>query len=187
MNTLNELLVKTAQKDQYAFQELYNEVSPRLLNLSVRYSNYDRGAAEDVLQEAFIKIWNKADKFDAEKGTAMTWLSRIVRNQALDKLRSFKSRPVLVEHSEYEGEEYISKDLTPEKESIQIENLSVLKKMIDALPEKQQRCLSLSMIYGYTHEEVAEETQIPLGTVKSHIRRTLNKFRESMEPCPLIA
>lgn len=183
MNTLNELLLKTAKRDQKAFRELYQQVSPRLFQLSLRYSNYDQAAAEDVLQEAFVKIWNKADTFNADKAAATTWMSHIVRNQALDKLRSYKSRPVLVEHDEYEGVEYASHDLTPDQQGAQTQRLDCLKKMIDALPQKQRQCLTLSMIHGFTHEEIADETQIPLGTVKSHIRRTLEKFRASDEAC----
>lgn len=181
MNSLNQLLIKAAAKDQFAFQKLYEESYPRLFQLSLRYSNYSKETAEEVLQEAFIKIWNKADKFDAEKALAITWMSRIVRNQALDKLRSLKSRPVTEEYGEYEGLEYAAKDLPPEEASIQGQRLSSIKHLLDELPEKQRQCLSLSMIYGYTHDEIAREAQIPLGTVKSHIRRTLNKFRESLK------
>lgn len=181
MNTLNQLLIKTAQHDHAAFQELYKEVSPKLFQVSLRFVNYDKETAEDVLQEAFIKIWNKADKFNAEKGSAMAWMSRVVRNQAFDKLRSYQSRPALDEYGDFETAEYASKDLLPEQQSTQTQQLGLFKNILDGLPEMQRRCLSLSLIYGHTHIEISEKMEIPLGTIKSWIRRNVDQIRDTME------
>jgi len=180
MNPLNILLVKAAQNDQAAFQQLYQEASPKLLALSLRYMNYDNEGAEDVLQEAFIKIWNKADKFDSSKGLAMTWMARVVRNQAFDRLRSYKSRPELVEEADYESIEYRAKDLEPELQNSHTQQISVFNEVMETLPENQRECVTQSLVYGRSHSEIADRMQIPLGTVKAWLRRNLRIIREEM-------
>ena len=180
MNNLNALLAKAAKNDDAAFQALYKEASPKLLSLSLRLMNYDKEAAEEVVQEAFIKIWNKAEKFDAEKGAAMSWMGTIVRNQSFDRLRSYKSRPELVEEGDFETIEYAANGLQPEQQNFYKEQLTVFKKMLDKLPSEQQAVVSQSLIEGYSHSEIAESLQLPLGTVKSWLRRNLNDFQKVM-------
>lgn len=180
MTNYNQLLNQVANKDQAALQTLYKEVSPRLFSLALRSMNYDNEAAEDVLQEAFIKIWNKADKFDSGKGPSMAWMGRIVRNQAFDRLRSYKSRPDLVEEGDYETLDYSAKELQPEQLSYQNQQLAVFKKMLDKLPLKQQECVTQSLIQGYSHSQIAERMQLPIGTVKSWLRRNLKEFQDGM-------
>lgn len=180
MNNLNTLLAKAAKKDQSAFQALYNETSPKLLSLSLRLMNYDNEAAEEVLQEAFIKIWKNAEKFDVEKGAAMAWMGTIVRNQSFDRLRSYKSRPELVEEGEYETLDYSANELQPDQQNFYKQQLTVFKEMLDKLPLQQQECVTQSLIEGYSHSEIAERMQLPLGTVKSWLRRNLSDFQEIM-------
>lgn len=180
MNTLNILLAKAAKNDQVAFQQLYKEASPKLFALSLRLMNQDHGAAEEVLQEAFIKIWNKADKYEADKGQAMTWMSRVVRNQAFDRLRSYKSRPVLVEELDHDIIENTSKDAEPEQQNSHAEQLLVFKEILESLPKKQRECVTHSLVYGRSHSEIAEEMQIPLGTVKAWLRRNIKIIQETM-------
>ena len=180
MNNLNKLLAKVANKDQAAFQTIYKEVSPKLLSLSLRLMNYDHEAAEEVLQEAFIKIWNKAEKFDVEKGAAMSWMGTIVRNQSFDRLRSYKVRPELVEESDFETIEYRSSELEPDQKNFHRQQLAVFKDMLDALPPQQQQCVTQSLVDGYSHSEIADNLQIPLGTIKSWLRRNLKDIQEGM-------
>lgn len=180
MNALNQLLEKTAEKDQRAFQKLYQTLSPKLFGLALRLSNHNKEAAEDILQEAFIKVWNKAHMFDAQKATANTWIARIVRNQALDKIRSEKSRPTLVGEAEYESMEYASASLAPDQKELYQQQLNALKTQLDALPDKQRQCVSQAIINGYTHTEISQELDVPLGTVKAWIRRALEQFRHNM-------
>ncbi|MGK0271115.1 MAG: RNA polymerase sigma-70 factor (ECF subfamily) [Cocleimonas sp.] len=180
MNNLNTLLAKAAKKDQSAFQALYKDASPKLFALSLRLVNYDKETAEEILQEAFIKIWNKADKFDTDKGSAMSWMSTVVRNQAFDRLRSYKSRPQLVEESDYETLDYTANELQPEQQSFQRQQLAVFKEMLDKLPPKQQECVTQSLVQGYSHSEISERMELPLGTVKAWLRRNLKEFQEGM-------
>lgn len=180
MNPINTLLLKAAKQDQAAFQKLYTEVSPKLFALCLRLVNYDNEAAEEILQEAFIKIWNKADKFDAEKGNAMAWMGTIVRNQTFDRLRSYKSRPELVEETEYETIEYTANELQPEQKLMYRQQIAKFKQTLDILPENQRECITHSLVYGRSHSQIAEEMNVPLGTVKAWLRRNIKVIQDVM-------
>ncbi|MEB8434209.1 sigma-70 family RNA polymerase sigma factor [Cocleimonas sp. KMM 6892] len=180
MNPLNTLLQKAATQNQAAFQQLYTEVSPKLFALCLRLVNYDNEAAEEILQEAFIKIWNKADKFDVEKGNAMAWMSTIVRNQTFDRLRSYKSRPELVEETEYETIEYTANDLQPEQKLLYRQQIAKFKDMLDELPANQRECITHSIVYGRSHSQIADEMNVPLGTVKAWLRRNIKVIQDVM-------
>jgi len=180
MNNLDKLLIQAAKKDPQAFQTLYETTSPKLFALALHLMKYDNEAAEEVLQEAFIKIWNKADKFNANSGSAVTWMRTIVRNQSFDRLRSYKSRPELVEEAEFEGVEYTSNDLQPEQQNSQQEQLALFKQMLEQFSPQQQEVITQSLIKGYSHSEIAENTQLPLGTIKSWLKRCLTEIREAM-------
>ncbi len=180
MNPINTLLLKAAKQDQAAFHKLYKEVSPKLFALCLRLVNYDNEAAEEILQEAFIKIWNKANKFDAEKGNAMAWMATIVRNQTFDRLRSYKSRPELVEETEYETIEYTANELQPEQKLMYRQQIAKFKQTLDDLPENQRECITHSLVYGRSHSQIAEEMDVPLGTVKAWLRRNIKVIQEVM-------
>ena len=172
-----ELLQKTADGDQLAFKKLYEMSSPKLMGLCLRLMQAE-ALAEDVLQEGFIKIWDKADTYVPGKGKAMTWMSTVIRNKGLDKLRSLKSKAAETE-IQYEGIEFASIDLEPDK----IENLSQdvkgLMACLDKLKPDQRECILLSYYYGHTHQELADKLGRPLGTIKAWIRRGL----EDLRPC----
>ena len=180
MNTLNTLLLQTAKNNQSAFQQLYQETSPKLFSLSLRLVNYDNETAEEVLQEAFIKIWNKAEKFNVNTGSAISWMSTIVRNQAFDRLRSYKSRPQLVEELEFETVEYTSLQLQPEQQHSHNQQIAVFKEMLENLPENQRECVTHSIVYGRSHSEISKIMDIPLGTVKAWLRRNMTLIQETL-------
>lgn len=181
MDTLSELLIEVAEsKDKQAFERIYKEASPALMGLSLRFVNYDQELAEEVLQEAFIKIWTKADKFNAGKTKAITWMGTIVRNQAFDRLRMAKSRPQLAEEGDFEGVEYIAKNEDQERAQSHSEKIISFKKILEDLPEIQQKVVEQSLVYGYTHQEISQRLQLPLGTVKAWLRRNMALIKESM-------
>ena len=180
MDALNDLLLKTAQKDQAAFAQLYTETAPKLKLMCLFLVNNDNETAEDILQEAFIKIWNKAEKYDASKGMPLTWMRTIVRNQTYDLFRSQKSRPELTEEGDYEGIEYAATDLSLDRENGQHHQLTIFNELLEKLPELHQQVVTQSLVYGYSHSEIAEKLQLPLGTVKAWLRRSLKIFQEKM-------
>lgn len=176
MDPLNELLIQCGQQDATAFKQLYTSASPRLFALCKRILR-DDVLAEDVLQEAFVKIWNKAPSFASAKGSAMTWMSTIVRNQALDKLRMAKSRPVLADEGEYETLDFASEALSPDALKTLSDDTQRLLQCMDHLKAEQRECIMSAFYYGHTHDELATKLGKPLGTVKAWIRRGLEQLR----------
>lgn len=177
MDPLNELLIRCGQdKDASAFRELYQLASPRLFALCKRMMR-DEALAEDILQEAFVKIWNKASSFASGKGSAMTWMSTIVRNQALDKLRMAKSRPVLADEGEYETLDFASEELSPDSLKALSDDTQRLLECMEELKPEQRECIMSAFYYGHTHDELATQMDKPLGTVKAWIRRGLEQLR----------
>ncbi|RVU83961.1 sigma-70 family RNA polymerase sigma factor [Leucothrix sargassi] len=172
-----ELLEKCAAKDQRAFKQLYEEASPKLYSLSLRLVQKPE-LAEDVIQEAFIKIWQKAGTYNAQKGKAFTWMATVTRNTSLDKLRSLKLKASET-HVEYEGLDFASDDLEPEHQESLSQDMQRLRECLKQLQPAQRECILLSYYYGHTHQELSVKLNKPLGTVKAWIRRGL----ESLKPC----
>jgi len=172
-----ELLEKCSRQDQRAFKELYDKASPKLYSVCLRLLQKP-DLAEDVLQEAFIKIWQKADSYSPQKGKAMTWMATVVRNKALDKLRSMKLKAAETE-IQYEGLDFASEDLEPDNRENLSQEMQRLMKCLDLLQPAQRECILMSYYYGHTHQELSEKLNKPLGTVKAWIRRGL----ETLKPC----
>ena len=172
-----ELLHKAADGDQLAFKQLYEQCSPKLMSLCLRLMKTE-ALAEDVLQEGFIKIWEKADSFSPGKGKAMTWMSTVIRNKGLDKLRSLKTKAAETE-IQYEGIEFSSTDMQPDQLSNMSDEVKGLMDCLDKLKPEQRECILLSYYYGHTHQELSKKLDRPLGTIKAWIRRGL----EDIRPC----
>ena len=172
-----DLLQQCAANNQLAFKQLYDATSPKLLSLCLRLLQ-DKQLAEDVLQEGFIKIWDKANTYSPGKGRAMTWMATVVRNKALDKLRSLKTKPAETE-IQYEGLEFASRDLEPESLEHLTQDIQGLMECLKTLKPAQRECILLSYYYGHTHQELSDKLGKPLGTVKAWIRRGL----EDLRPC----
>ena len=179
MDQLNELLIRCGNRDADAFKQLYNSSSPRLYALCKRLMRDDE-LAEDVLQEGFVKIWNNAASFVTGRGSAMTWMTTIVRNQALDKLRMAKSRPVLAQEGEYETLEFASSELAPDSLKELSDDTQQLLHCMNQLKPEQRECIMAAFYYGNTHDELAEKLSRPLGTVKAWIRRGIEQLRHCL-------
>lgn len=180
MEMLNELLIRSSRGDTNAFRQLYDATSPRLFALCKRLLR-DEAWAEDVLQESFIKVWHHAAQFSASKASAMTWITTIVRNQALDKLRQAKTRPALAGEVEYETLEFAS--LEPEPDALQQmgEDAERLLHCLQQLKPEQRECILQAFYHGQTHDELAYTLAKPLGTVKAWIRRGLEQLRGCLQ------
>ncbi|HVY07943.1 MAG TPA: sigma-70 family RNA polymerase sigma factor [Burkholderiales bacterium] len=176
---LSALLARCALRDQRAFAELYRSSSAKLFAVAVRITRR-RDWAEEVLQEAFVNIWNHADGYNAAKSAPMTWMTAIVRNRALDWLR----RPREVEIGE-EHEELLASiaDESPGPEELLRQSLDAgaLAECMKTLTDEQQRSISLAFFYGLSHGELAEQMRKPLGTVKTWIRRGLERLKGCLD------
>jgi RNA polymerase sigma-70 factor, ECF subfamily len=173
--SLNALLLRVAERDPSALKSVYDETAGRLfaiLNRMVR----QRDVAEDLLQETFVTVWQKAGQFDSERGDASAWLSSIARRKAIDRLR--------VSQREISGLdavlECIAEGVDVERLGVDPETRITLSHLRKYLKPDVNRALELCYVMGLTHEELAEEMNVPLGTAKSWVRRGLTQLKDSM-------
>jgi RNA polymerase sigma-70 factor (ECF subfamily) len=172
---LAELLVRCALRDQQAFAALYRESSAKLFGVAVRILRRNDWA-EDVLQESYINIWNHAADYTTGKSAPLTWMTSIVRNRSLDWLR----RPQL----ESGGEEYeIAVEMWADGSDGPLEQVSAaadaaaLARCLRTLDQSQRQSIALAFYHGLSHSELAAHLKQPLGTVKTWVRRGMDKLK----------
>ena len=175
------LLQKVAGGDERAFSELYDRFSAPLFSL-IRQILDDAHEAEDVLQDGFMNLWDKAANYDATKGKAFSWAVMIFRNKAIDRLRARGRRSRLHEAaaSEMPLTMYSSgpgaDDAAADKDSA-----ALVRKALLSLPAEQRRLVEFAFFKGETHQAIAEALGVPLGTVKTNIRRGLLRLRDILK------
>ena len=167
-----ELTALLKNKDQGAFARLYDNYSAAIYSIILQIVN-DEELANDILQEVFINIWRKIDMYDAAKGRLFTWMLNIARNASIDMLRSRGYRNSRKNQSIGEN---VDVGVPGNTEQMNIDNIG-LKKLLEKLKPEQRVLTDLSYFKGYTHEEIAEQEKIPLGTVKTRIRNALIQLR----------
>jgi RNA polymerase sigma-70 factor (ECF subfamily) len=171
--TLESLLLATAATDRRAFRALYDRTSRRLYGIAM-FMVRQQDAAEDILQDAYVKIWRDASRYDPEKGPALPWLSRVVRNLAIDYLRKNRGTH---ENIDDVAESLVDLPAPPE-------DRSALASCIALLSPDHREAISLTYIHGYTHEEMAAKLGLSLGTAKSRVRRGLMQLKALFEAPP---
>lgn len=176
-DAMTVLLQAAGRGDQAAFERLYRLTSSRLLAVALRFLR-DRGLAEDVLQEAFVAIWQHASDFSPDRSAASTWMTTIVRNRCLDRLR-IQPREVCLGEDE-DGSQFIAgiADSGPGPEELGVERQSRgrFDRLLQALPGHYRQALTLAYCHGFTHAEISRHLAVPLGTAKSWVRRGLEEF-----------
>lgn len=172
---LKALMVKVQKGDQIAFSDLYTETSPLLFSIALRLMP-TRQLAEEVLQEAYVTAWQKAGKFDSDKGTVLTWLATITRNLSIDYLRKKQLNTVC----EDEGNHVQTDDPSPFQDVATNEAQNILLAGIESLPENMKKAVTLSYFKGYSYDEIGELMNAPRNTVKSWIRRGVSKLRDTI-------
>ena len=176
--TDEELLLGVAQRDEQALGVLYDRFGARAIGLAYRILG-ERGAAEDVVQEAFLSIWRRAVSFEQGRGRAQHWLLAIVHNRAIDRIRSAAGR-----RTADTPLDLVDRVLTIDDPWHGIDGLvqrEELRLWLDSLPETARRTLELAYFEGYMQREIAEMMGVPVGTVKARIRSALRKVRELAE------
>ncbi len=176
------LLGRVKDGDQSAFAELYDRYSVLVFSLVVRILK-ETAEAEDVLQEIFLTIWNKASLFSEEKGSVYTWIVTIARRKAIDRLRSkdLVNRGVTLpeEHAAtLPDAAYMSNPLNA---AISSEYESMMRSALATLSDEQRSVIELSYYEGYTQEQISQRLNVPLGTVKTRMRQGLIKLRENLQ------
>ncbi|MEM9000571.1 MAG: sigma-70 family RNA polymerase sigma factor [Bacteroidota bacterium] len=166
----NKLIARLVHKDKKALYALYDKYSSALYGVILRMCQSE-AQAEDLLQETFIKIWQKIDSYDETKGKFYTWAYRIAKNTTLNALR----KPNLLIQTE---------NLSVDNNKTLIEpkpDYSDLCGAIKKLEPHHQEAISLVYFKGYTHREAYQEMGVPLGTFKSYIRQALDQLRKSYQ------
>ena len=173
---LRQALVATATGDRAALATLYRLAAPRLLGVALRILRR-RDAAEDVLQEAFISIWERAGQYSGERGPPLPWLAMIVRNRSIDRLRKETRQN---EEGLASGEELAGVLVMDDVSARGIG--ADISRCLGTLAADPRRAILLAAQFGMTHDEIARQLAKPLGTIKSWIRRGLADLRECLGP-----
>jgi RNA polymerase sigma-70 factor (ECF subfamily) len=173
-----DLISLVGDGDAEAFALLYDRHSRAAYSLAYRLMN-GRQAAEDLLQDSFIKVWRSAGGYRVGRGSVRTWILSIVRNRAIDQFRSEESRRRTRDEVEASTPtSYPSEAFAETWRNTQQEQMREVLKM---LPQEQLRILELAYFCGCTHVEIAERLSLPLGTVKGRMRLGLEKLRDHAE------
>ncbi len=171
--TEEELIQALLQKKQIGAEALYSMYSSSLLGIIQRIIT-DNEIAEDVLQECLVKIWNSIQFYDASKGRLFTWMVNVARNLSIDKVRSKDYR----NHSQNQDLENFVNIVDLERNSEYKPEHMGLKELIGKLKPEQYKIVDLIYFKGYTHVEVSDELEIPLGTVKTRLRMGIMELRK---------
>lgn len=179
---LTTLIARVALRDRAAFERLYRATSAPLLGLAVGIL-HQRDRAEEVLQEAFMKVWHGAAGYDATIARPMTWLINIVRHQAIDRLRSQRGDRA---HTVAWDDEALLERADPDApQPAQLLEASLARAHIDVcmaeLSAPQRQAIALAYYRGLVHTEIAGLLDAPLGTVKAWVRRGVDRLRDCLE------
>ncbi len=171
-----ELIARLQNKDQAAFSYLYDNYAAALNGIIIRMVE-ETQLAEDILQEAFLKIWNNFKQYDSSKGRLFTWMINITRNLTIDTLRSkgYKKQQK-ISQDENSVSDYRDKSFNTEK----FDTIG-LRKQLQQLKPDQKIIIDLAYFYGYTQEEISKEMNIPLGTVKTRMRTAIIELRKILQ------
>lgn len=162
--------------DRAAFHEVYRRTSAKLLAVCLRIFS-DRSEAEDVLQDVYVTIWQKAGQYDPARASPITWLVTLTRNRAIDRLRSGGRRIM----TPIEAIEEPADDSASALEGLlEVEQGHHIAECLEELARDDAALIRTAFFQGATYSELAERAQVPLGTVKSRIRRALMRLRECL-------
>jgi RNA polymerase sigma-70 factor, ECF subfamily len=175
-----QLLGRIAQRDLQALSEFYDQTATPLFSVALRILG-DAGEAEEVIQDVFVQIWDKAPTFDGLLGSAFHWVLSITRHRAIDRLRSRQRRARLVEELLETGAADPATGAAPDSDALAAEGAASVRSVLASLPKDQREAIELAFFGGLTHPEIAEALHEPLGTIKARIRRGLLKLRECLQ------
>jgi RNA polymerase sigma-70 factor, ECF subfamily len=174
-----DLLVRLQRRDPQALAELYDRYGGIVFRLILRMVR-DNGTAEDLVQETFLRVWNRAAGFDSARGAVGPWLLAVARNRAIDHLRSRAGRGEnTIELNETENPAlFAGVPVDP----LHFDTARHVKRALERLTPQQRQAIELAYFEGMSQTEIAERMQQPLGTVKTWMRRALEQMREGLPP-----
>jgi RNA polymerase sigma-70 factor (ECF subfamily) len=174
-----DLLHRIAARDLSALEDFYDQTSKPLFSVALRILG-DVAEAEEVIQDVFVQIWEKASTFDPTLGAPFHWALSIARHRSIDRLRARQRRARLVDDLQNTGavEDATEPDPAP---AVRSEDAANIRSALDLLPVEQRQAIEMAFFGGKTHQEIAEELGEPVGTIKARIRRGMLKMRESLQ------
>ncbi|MHA7819294.1 MAG: sigma-70 family RNA polymerase sigma factor [Erythrobacter sp.] len=175
---LREAMVRLAQGDSAALEQIYEATRVKLFGICLRILG-DRKEAEDALQDVYINLWQRADRYDPTRASPISWLATFARNRAIDRLRTGKVRGGAVPVEEAAP----LPDEAPLADSLLVdaEQSAQIHQCLGSLDERTATHIRGAFFDGFTYAELAERADVPLGTMKSWIRRGLQKLRTCLE------
>ena len=176
-DTTEELLARCGLGDRAAFARLYERSGGKLYGIALRILG-STSDAEEVVQEAFVKIWHSAGRFRAGRGSAQGWMAAIVRNQAIDALRARKApaRDIAT------MPDLSDPGPTPEASALHADDRRRIESCLDALPQERARAVKAAYVEGWSYDELARHFDVPLNTMRTWLRRALISLRECLGP-----
>jgi RNA polymerase sigma-70 factor, ECF subfamily len=173
-----DLISLVEAADAEAFATLYDRHSRAAFSLAYRMMG-ERQASEDLMQDAFLKVWRSAKSYRAERGSVRTWILSIVHNRGIDQIRSHASRRRTQDKIEASAPR--SQPSEGFAETLRNSQRDQVREALDTLPPEQLKILELAYFSGYTHVEISDLLRLPLGTVKGRMRLGLKKIRDYFE------
>jgi RNA polymerase sigma-70 factor, ECF subfamily len=179
---LAQLIAAVALGDRDAYRRLYDATAPKLFAAALRILR-DDSRAEDVLQDSFVNVWNSAAGYNANLSAPMTWMITIVRNRALDYIRRTDPRTVAFDDG---LEATLESDAVgPDGRAMRSQQAVALERCLKRLDPGQRQAIAFAYYQGLTHSELAATLRVPIGTVKTWIRRGLEKMRRCLDGTPV--
>lgn len=175
LNQIEDLIARCALGDRRAFEALYDATAGKLFAVCVRVLGTG-AAAEDAMQDAFIKIWKNADRYRVTGHSPMSWMITIARNTAIDRLRARRGHKDM---ADYEGV-LAASGATPEEAAIATSEAARITQCFEALPEDRRAAIKGAYLEGYSYAELSERANVPLNTMRTWLRRGLITLRECM-------
>ena len=171
-----QLLSRIALKDRAAFDRLYTQAAPKLFGVCLRLLN-ERSEAEDALQEVFVKVWGRADRYAQSDASAFGWLCAIARNHSLDRIRARRKPTVPIE----DAFDVADAGPDPEKSAVNAGESRRIDNCMKQLDADKATAVRAAYVEGSSYEELAARFSVPLNTMRTWLRRSLLKLRECLD------
>jgi RNA polymerase sigma-70 factor, ECF subfamily len=179
-----DLMQLVAGGNAWAFEVIYERHCTAVFSLAYRICGVP-AAAEEIAQEAFLAIWRSGARYDRARGSVRTWLLGVVHNRAIDALR----RTTVHQRHQTSDEQAAERLEAPERTDVEVarrDEARSMRLLLDELPQEQRRVVELAYFGGFTHEQIAQMLDLPLGTVKGRMRLALEKMRANIEPAEAV-
>ncbi|MES2682012.1 MAG: sigma-70 family RNA polymerase sigma factor [Pseudomonadota bacterium] len=177
---LLELIQRIAHGEQAAIGELFDRTSPQLYGLLLRMLKQPT-IAQEALQDAYIRVWRRAETYSPAKGEPLQWLLGIARYRALDILQSHRQQELRLDDDPEALAKLVSVLPDPGDSAEQQDRLQRVLECLQTLPDEQRKSVLMAYYHGYSHAELAARLGVPLGTAKAWVRRGLKRLRICME------